>query len=103
MQTNKLRETLNKVLNGIKHLSRIHNDDLPEDVRATLGRMAFDANESLAEPVRNYEVGTAEEQKMRFDLFCHGRKCEGCCLYLSMSCALSWAQMPYAEQEGGAK
>lgn len=59
MQTNKLRETLNKVLNGIKHLSRIHNDDLPEDVRATLGRMAFDANEALAEPVRERKPKSA--------------------------------------------
>lgn len=44
----KLREAVKKVLDAVKHLSRTHNDDLPEDVRAVLGGIAFDANATLA-------------------------------------------------------
>lgn len=101
METNnKMREALVKVLNAIKHLSQIHNDNLPEDVRATLGRMAFDANEALAEPVRNCDVGTADEQSERCDKFCYMHNCKSDCpLSKADSCELAWAQMPYKKGE----
>ena len=44
----KLREVVKKVLDAVKHLSRTHNDNLPEDVRAVLEGIAFDANAALA-------------------------------------------------------
>ena len=64
------------------------------------------AKAALAEPVRNCEVGTAEEQEMRFIDYCsrhhksdpHCDPCKGCPLYLNPSgCQFSWAQMPYKE------
>lgn len=60
----------------------------------------------LAEPVRNCDVGTAEEQSRRFCAFCRPRlePCDGCpCLEGSRHgrCEFVWAQMPY--EEGGAK
>ena len=48
-----MREALVKSLDALKSLSRAHNDDLPEDVRAILGRMAFEANAALSAPARN--------------------------------------------------
>ena len=102
----KMREALKKLLDAIKSLSRTHNDDLPEDVRAILGRMAFEANEALAVPARNCDVGTADEQTERFENFCEQEK-SGCCggcafnkLSLS-SCFSEWAQMSYAEERKG--
>ena len=67
----------------------------------------------IGRPRRNCDVGTAEEQERRFERFCDSHKWlddEGACscssdcpLYETTKCALHWAQMPYEEQEGGAK
>ena len=72
-----------------------------------------DNKAALAEPLRNCDVGTAEEQAERMDMFCKshghgfdGRKCYACenCNLISVDrCELTWAQMPYVENEGGAK
>ena len=70
------------------------------------------ANAALAEPVRNYEVGTADEQALRFVEFCgkhhtvQGRWiCHECPCKGNMNeiphCLTKWAQMPY--KEGGDK
>jgi len=64
---------------------------------------------ALAAPPRNCDVGTAKKQSARFDKFCcdHRSYEKGCggCPFLNgePSCELAWAQMPYKEQEGGAK
>ena len=69
---------------------------------------------ALAKPVRNCDVGTADEQAERFEDFClkhigcaeetGGRHCVGCPLEkasmkTTQKCELYWAQMPY--EEGG--
>lgn len=65
------------------------------------------ARAALAEPVKNCDVGTAEEQAERFAEYCDSEVCKrkrcksqakALCIEL---CALAWAQMPY--EEGGAK
>ena len=69
------------------------------------------AHAALAEPVRNYEVGTAMEQAKRMDAYCarYGERigcswrCDNCPLCSIDRCDLVWAQMPYAEKEGGDK
>lgn len=114
MDNKELRKVLVKVLDAIKSLSRTHNDDLPEDVRATLGMMAFDVNTALATPERNCDVGTSDEQAERFENFClkhigcaeetGGRHCVGCPLEkasrnITQKCELYWAQMPYKGEE----
>lgn len=63
---------------------------------------------ALSAPPRNCDVGTAEEQTHRMLLYCksHGVdesrcfRCKGCPLLTADICELSWAQMPYEEQEG---
>ena len=64
----KMRETLVKLFDDIKFLSRTHNDDLPEDVRAILGRMAFEANEALSIPPHKgkWENGTMFEYEYAY-------------------------------------
>lgn len=66
---------------------------------------------ALAEPLRNCDVGTAEEQAKRMDAYCasYGERiggswrCDKCPFCLIDRCDLVWAQMPYEEEEGGAK
>jgi hypothetical protein len=58
------------------------------------------ADNALAEPLKNCEVGTVREQDLRFDDFCGSHKCEKCPLRKVMvSCSLAWAHMPYEEGE----
>lgn len=64
----KMREALVKLFNDIKFLSKTHNDDLPEDVCAILGRMAFEANEALSAPQHKcrWENGTTYEYEYAY-------------------------------------
>ena len=67
------------------------------------------------EQKRNCDVGTADEQAIRFDQFCEERDCVKChahnlwhhyfdlCKNQHVTCGLIWAQMPYEAQEGGAE
>jgi hypothetical protein len=72
------------------------------------------AKAALAEPVRNCEVGSPEEQQERFDEFCvshytppnkDGVVPDGCdcpCYVRGKGCnEFAWAQLPYVEKEGG--
>ena len=67
------------------------------------------ARAALALPRRQCDVGTAEEQKKRFQDFCDDSQvdedytsmCARCTLRREKHCELAWAQMPY--DEGGAK
>ena len=71
------------------------------------------AKATLAEPIRNCDVGTAEDQADRFYAFCEGHRfqsgikgmCSSLCPCISCRgmchCIIKWSQMPY--EEGGAK
>lgn len=94
MQTNKLREALTKILNLTNSLDENCAVD-PVEIRDI-------AKAALAEPVRNYEVGTAEEQYSRMFRECYEWMCMDCKQNKDLrKCALSWAQKPYVEKEGG--
>lgn len=59
-------------------------------------------DEALAEPPRNCDVGSTEEQGMRFKKFCNDHQapwhgCTNCPVLMSEKCAIAWAQMPYEE------
>lgn len=107
----KMREALVGTLDALKSLSKSHGTDLPEDVRALLGGMAFTINAALSAPARNCDVGTPEEQTRRmFSEFCCQYECyelpsgKHCPLYHEgIDCRFTWAQMPYVAEEGGAK
>ena len=102
------RKVVEETLEAMKELSRTHEKDLPDDVRAVLGKLVFDARAALDSPIRNYEVGTVEEQMQRFDAFCDANKHVGddganwcsttCPCYNDIDCGVHWAQMPYEEQ-----
>lgn len=65
----------------------------------------------LAIPLRQCDVGTADEQAERMRLYCknHGVdesgsfRCEKCPFLSADKCELSWAQMPYETKEGDGK
>lgn len=106
METNnKLREALETLVDVVE----AWQDHLPSAIREGEVSAALDkANAALAEPVRNCDVGTIEEQSMRFDRVCSYRftgNCAGCQNPLDDSaangvsdCALFWAQKPYKEE-----
>ena len=90
---NKLREALKDIGRLVEQIHFLYSD-YPSEIH----EIARKVNDALAEPVKNYEVGTVEEQNKRL-----------CSNYFSIRrsdhsftrTALEWAQMPYTE--GGAK
>ena len=67
-----------------------------------------------AAPPRNCDVGTANEQEVRFKRFCESHwdlnkpdsTCAGCPLderRVGTACEFAWAQMPYEAGEGEIK
>lgn len=88
----KLRKVVKKVLDAVKHLSRTHNDDLPEDVRAILGGIAFDTNAALAAPPRNCDK-YPHDQALRIWSAEPENPMNGCFDV--------WLYAPATDQEGG--
>ena len=71
------------------------------------GGQDADCKAARSARLRNCDVGTAEEQAKRMDVYCsmHGKdesgcyRCEKCKLIRVDRCELAWGQMPY--EEGG--
>lgn len=78
-----------------------------------IAKILLASEAALTAPPRQCDVGTAEEQKERFDAFCNAqpRKRYGCdCIFQKNRqglceglCEFAWSQTPYAEEEGGAE
>lgn len=91
---------------------RYDHSRLPQTIQlaeAACDRMNKEAE--IGKPLRNCDVGTAEEQTKRFSDFCKAHRhpdlprCAGCPLENTTSdtgCSFAWAQMPYEEEEGDA-
>lgn len=99
MQTNnKLREALSDACYAMFNFLKTQYGGYEEMANAL-----DKAKAALAEPVRNCEVGTTEEQSRRFLKYCVKQDCEKTCPFRdcknSHECAFAWAQMPY--EEGG--
>jgi hypothetical protein len=94
--SNKAREALE----FIKHAS----DDYEEYAHTIAGALDViyeKACAALAEPPRNCDIGTAEEQYDRFIYNCTSRKIP-CRLSETLSCTKCyalWMQMPYEEEK----
>ena len=63
-----------------------------------------DNRAALAEPPRNCDVGTVEEQTRRLRANCEKYKpsCKGCKFFTDIqreNCWLKWAQMPYEKRD----
>ena len=95
--SSKLREALSEIIDLINEW---RNDGVMEHFQYS---QLFDiADNALAEPLRNCDVGTTDDQIDRMLAFC-GRKgkCSKCEHHkigtLFRQCTLRWAQMPYNE------
>ena len=82
-----------------KNRESLHSDVLLQRIVA--------AKAALAMPMRNCEVGTAEEQYIRYKRnfcpkHCH-EPCRVCPAGIGLDCRFTWAQMPYEAEDGGAK
>ena len=96
----KLREALKHIKDRLPHMlqyMRVHWEDANAGGYFDELMLVIDA--ALAEPVRNCDVGTAKEQKQRYDSYCFSRGCGNCPLFDEEGCNFAWAQMPY--EEGG--
>ena len=97
----KMREALSKLREEIGLF--YNNEWIPYDAWQGCDDMISHA---LSAPARQCDVGTEEEQEVRFEHFCYLHKtvelcCEHCPLLKARcSCELAWAQMPYEAQEG---
>ena len=100
METNnKLREACANIAEYARS-AMCHTTDA--HVLGYLNQIEGWAKAALAEPVKNCEVGTAEEQSERFYEWCSVHRSPNCPAKRCRLCILRWAQMPY-EKEGGAK
>lgn len=95
--SSKLREVLDKIGNISAFVAENCGN---ADTAKYMNDIISTVQEALAEPLRNCEVGTAEEQIERFVSFCNSHKCPECPLeYASHSftyeCYARWSQMPY--------
>lgn len=99
----KAREALKEAYSMLK---RIHNaySDSNEDVSIYQLRKTIAAVEpALAEPLRNCDVGTAEEQAIRFEAYCDSHTNCAHCPLAGQQCVLAWSQMPYESEVNNGK
>lgn len=87
----------------IKALTLLNVCDWPPGVSLDgVGEVIREIDSVLDKPPRNCDVGTAHEQESRFHTFCNAHhNCAGCPHIALEECALAWAQMPFAAEEGG--
>ena len=94
-----IREALWDILDVVHG---VHHEELtPRSVVDSIEKIVSDAD---AVPPRNCDVGTPEEQRVRFVAWCdsHNLECDDCPLRASRDtgdCGFEWIQMPY--KEGG--
>ena len=92
----KQREALSDACYAMFNFLKTHYGSCYEEMANALDK----AKAALADPIRNCDVGTAEEQLKRFNKFCFPIKCSECQLHTdedSHDCIFRWAQMPYEE------
>lgn len=116
------REALKELRDNLEiHLkaSPMYSTDHCTINSAEVAAMIAEADEVLAKPERNCDVGTVEEQEKRWRCNCgHGiPRCCKCAVYaeakklglvknrylMSCDCKFIWAQMPYEEADGEIK
>ena len=95
--SSKQREALSDACYAMFNFLKTHYGSCYEEMANALDK----AKAALAEPIRNCDVGTAEEQVER-----HKRLCESmshitkdCWVVGCRKCIAVWAQMPYEEVE----
>ena len=110
METNnKLREALCEILSYIEDFHKYITPGKGKKLTALFAvadTIRNKARAALAEPVKNCEVGTLEEQSERLYAYCKAHRDKDAeCLYCPMFgqtggyCELVWAQLPYESEE----
>lgn len=106
---------IHNLRDALEWLDRIIRDEAELDGEMSNDhaiQLGFITNMLEKFPLRQCDVGTADEQKARMLEYCKSHKnvdgiiiCERCPHHGPnwTWCALRWAQMPYEAQEGGAK
>lgn len=103
--SSKTREALNQLLGLIDNGVLVFSNELDTSEVCNAQYQIDKADEALAEPLRNCDIGTVVEQKERFDKYCASRKCYECPVYFQNQksadcyCGLWWAQMPYDDSQ----
>jgi hypothetical protein len=101
----KAREALNQLLGLIDNEILVFNNGLDPSEVSQAQYHIDKAGEAYEEPLRNCDVGTAEEQEDRFADFCRKHECTMNCPIKKKwsghkpSCGILWSQMPY--EKGG--
>ena len=91
----KMREALSDACYAMFNFLKTQNGGY-EEMAIALDK----AKAALAAPARNCDIGTAEEQDWRFNVFCGHTGCNKCPLNKGVEeCALGWAQLPYEKGE----
>lgn len=101
----KMRDALSDVVGLLESILEAFSNGTGGVYMSDVAEAIDNANAVLAEPIRNCDVGTAEEQAERFKKFCFGHQtpwhgCTNCAVLMSEKCALTWGQMPYEAKEG---
>lgn len=104
MSSNKLREALKVAKRTLCRWQA----DLPSSAWVEVETALRKIESALAEPLKNCEVGTVEDQAERFDAFVRDRrgdkKCTGKCPahngvdFGVVDCVIQWSQMPYESE-----
>lgn len=101
--SSKAREALEEAHALLEKIHSAYSDRQGDISMYPLRKVIKIVNEALAEPVRNCDVGTAEEQDARHQNFCdatrnglHGYHCGDApqCVF----CFAKWSQMPYKKE-----
>ena len=104
METNnKLRETLMSVKKSIDGMGAASLDGDPEIMLMSLtqvcARLSSRIEAALAEPVKNYEVGTVADQLERFEKWFPTSPYNDGQVHRVLVGYANWAQMPYGESK----
>jgi len=104
------QQKMQRVITDLSDILDTWSDHLPSGLQDRVNSALEEADAALALPLRQCDVGTAEEQEVRFMRFCESHwdlnnpdsKCAGCPLHekVGTECEFAWAQMPYEAEEG---
>ena len=93
--SSKQREALSDACYAMFNFLKTHYGSCYEEMANALDK----AKAALAEPIRNCDVGTPEEQAKKHRDWCNSNVCK--CASSCKICFAKWSQMPY--EEGGAE
>lgn len=94
----KAREALEAAYSLLSNIDFDEDSDLDDMAAPVVQKIG----QALAEPIRNCDVGTIDEQTNRFAEFCLSQRCNDCPLKVADmigECGIRWAQIPYEKEE----